>query len=174
MSSLKLLRMAFDNLNMNNFKMLFTTYVRPLLDYNIQAVGPYMRKDFEALEKVQRRATKLVKAIKHLPYHERLKKLGMMSIEERINRGDMIQTYKILTGKVRVDSEKFFERVNTRRTRGHTLKLKKTRTIHHARSKFFANRVINPWNQLPNQVVTAESTNSFKNSIDRYRATMAD
>ena len=174
MSSLKLLRTAFDNLNVNNFKMLLTTYVRHILDYNIQAVGPYMRQDFQALEKLQRRATKLVKAVKHVPYKEHLRKLGLMSIEERINRGDMIQTYKILTGKVNVDPNKFFERVSNRRTRGHTLKLKKARTIHLARSKFFANRVITPWNKLPNQVVTSESVNSFKNSMDRYRATTAD
>ena len=171
MSSLKLLRSAFDNLNLKNFKMLFTTYVRPHLEYNIQAVGPYMRQNFEALEKVQQRATKLVRGIQHLSYQERLRKLGLMSIEDRLSRGDMIETYKILTGKVKIDPKHLFELDRTRRTRGHKLKLKKTRADHLSRSKFFANRVITPWNQLPNQVVSAESTNSFKNSIDRYRAT---
>ena len=80
MSALKLVRIAFDRLTKNNFKMLYTTYVRPHLDYCIQAMGPYMVQDFRALERVQRRATKLVPEIRSLPYEERLKPLVSICI----------------------------------------------------------------------------------------------
>ena len=73
MVALKLMRMAFDRFKTSNFNQLYTTYVRPHLDFCVQAVGPYMRQDFSALEKVQRRATKLVRGLKFLPYPDRLR-----------------------------------------------------------------------------------------------------
>ena len=148
--------------------MLYTTYVRPHLDYCAQAVGPYMRQDFAALERVQRRATKLVKGLKHHPYQERLKILKMTSMEERIQRGDLIETHKILTGKLNIKSSIFFERDEGERTRGHHLKLLKHRPRHHARAKLFSNRVVTHWNGLPEEVISATSTNNFKNRLDQF------
>ena len=168
MSSLRLLRMAFSNLNQSNFKVLYTTYVRPHLDYCLSAVGPFMVQDFRALDKVQRRATKLVREIRHLPYEERLKRLQIPSMEDRVKRGDLIETYKILSGKVDVDPDQFFEKNNDNRTRGHHFKLKKRRSTNQQRAKFFANRVVTPWNDLPEEVVSATSTNSFKNKLDKH------
>ena len=117
-----------------------------------------MVQDFKALEKAQRRATKLVGQIKHLSYGERLRALKISSFEERILRGDLIETYKILTGKINVDPDQFFELSKQDRTRGHSMKLIKRRSRHLSRLKFFANRVISPWNELPQEVVSAEST----------------
>ena len=170
MSALKLSRIAFDHFTKASFNMLYTTYIRPHLDFCAQAVGPYMRQDFDALEKVQRRATRLVKGLKHLPYHERLKRLKLCSMEERVNRGDLIETYKILTGKVKLNPSNFFKRTEDPRTRGHHLKLQKMRSAHHARSNFFSNRVVTKWNSLPEEVVSATTTNQFKSKLDRYWA----
>ena len=168
MTALKLVKIAFDRLTKTNFKLLYTTYVRPHLDYCIQAMGPYMVQDFKALERVQRRATKLVPEIRNLPYEERLKRLNLISMEERVLRGDLIETYKILTGKLNIDHEQFFQVNHNERTRGHHLKLVKRRGVHQARMKFFSNRVVTPWNNLPQEVVLAESTNSFKNRLDKH------
>ena len=168
MVALKLMRVAFDRFNTSNFNRLFTTYVRPHLDFCAQAAGPYMRQHFSTLEKVQRRATKLVKGLKHLPYQDRLKRLKLCSMEERVRRGDLIETYKILTGKVRLDPAHFFERDQNQRTRGHHLKLKKKHVNTQARAKFFSNRVVSLWNDLPEEVVLAETTNCFKSRLDRY------
>ena len=172
MSALRLLRLSFDHLNIRNFKSLYTTYVRPHLEYGIQAVGPYMAQDFKALEQVQRRATKLVSQIRNLSYEERLKKLKILSIKDRVIRGDLIETHKILTGKVDTDAAHFFELSREERTRGHQLKLKKKRAVHLARIKFFSHRVVSPWNRLPEEVVTAQSTNGFKNGLDQHWATV--
>ena len=115
---------------------------------------------------------KLVKGISQLSYQERLKKLQMISIEDRMKRGDLIETYKILTGKVAVNYNQFFELEQDRRTRGHNLKLKIERSIHRSRRMFFSNRVAEAWNRLPEEVVMAKTTNEFKNCLDRHWATV--
>ena len=69
---------------------------------------PYMINNFSSLEKVQRRATKLVRGLKNVPYHERLRRLGLGTSKQRMIRGDMIKTYKILTGKLEMDPSCFF------------------------------------------------------------------
>ena len=121
---------------------MFSKNVRPRLDYCLSAVGPYMVQDFRALEKVQRRATKLVRGIKHLSYQERLAVLQIPSMEERLQRGELIETFKILTGKVVIDPGRFFERNQDTRTRGPQLKPKKQSSGSQLRAQFFSNRVI--------------------------------
>ena len=103
MSALRLMRLSFDQINKKNFKILYTTYVRPHIEYCMQAVGPHTVQDIKSLERVQRRATKLVKEFRNLSYEERLRRLQLPTVEDRLNRGDMIETYKLLTRKVKVD-----------------------------------------------------------------------
>ena len=61
-------------------------------------------------------------------------------------RGDLLVTFKILTGRIKVDPDQFFEVAEEERTRGHHLKLRKRQSNHVTRHKFFINRVVNPWN----------------------------
>ena len=139
-SALALLKIAFSNITVSNFRPLYTVYVRPHLEYCIQAVGPYMAQDYLALEKIQRRATKLVPAIWNLPYDDRLRALKLPTVKERLLRGDLIETYKILTGKTKLEPSRFFERNQDERTRGHHLKLKAKRAGYLAKAKFFSHR----------------------------------
>ena len=122
MSALRLIRNAVNHLTVKNFKIIITAYVRPHLEYCIQAHGPYMNQDYQAFERVQRRATKLVKEVHHLSYDDRLQHLGICKVQNRATRCDMIETYKILTGKLNVDPDHFFE-LCTNVTREHHLKL---------------------------------------------------
>ena len=112
-----------------------------------------MKKNLMILERVQRRASKLVRGIKHLTYEERLQRLKLIKIEDRARRGDLIETYKIMTGKLNVNPEKFFTKDRASRTRGHHLKLIKPRANQLLRSKFFSRRVLDAWNRLPDEVV---------------------
>ena len=83
------------------------------------------KKDKLLIENVQRRATRLVKCLKHLSYKDRLKTLGLPSLEYRRERSDMIQVYKIMHGIDKVDKDKFFTVNRYSATRGHSLKLLK-------------------------------------------------
>ena len=86
-----------------------------------------------------------------------------------LRSGDLIMTYKMLTGKVKLDPEHFFERSQEERTRGHHLRLTKKRARLHARGNFFSHRVVSPWNALPEEVVLAATTNCFKNRLDHWQ-----
>ena len=87
---------------------LYKAIVRPHFEYYIQAWSPYLRKDIDMLEKIQRRATKLIPGLRDLTYEERLKECGLTTLETRRLRGDQIEVFKILNGYENNDSNLFF------------------------------------------------------------------
>ena len=89
---------SFDYLDEKIFLILYKTYVHPNLEYCIQAWSPHLQGDIHKMECVQRRASKLVLSLKDLSYEERLKKLGLTTLQERRVRGDMILVFKTLNG----------------------------------------------------------------------------
>jgi len=111
----------------------------------------------------------MVKGHQKPPYETRLKKLGIYSLERRRLRGDLIETFKILTGREHVNYNKFFELADvTSGLRGHSLKLFKPRCHTAVRQNFFSLWIVNEWNKLPQDVVEAPSINTFKNRLDRH------
>ena len=88
---------------------LYKAIVRPHLEYCIQAWNPHLRKDIDMLEKIQRRATKLIPGLRDLRYEERLKECGLTTLETRRLRGDQIEVFKIVNGYENIDSNIFFE-----------------------------------------------------------------
>jgi len=111
----------------------------------------------------------LVGTLKKKPYAERLKALQLTTLEKRQLRGDLIETYKIVTNKENIDSAQFFEFTDTGHDlRGHSLKLSQSRNRSRVLRTFFGQRVVVDWNRLPQYVVDAPSTNAFKNRLDKY------
>jgi len=159
----------FRRLDTGSFNVIYKEYIRPHLEFCIQAWSPFLAKDKLVLENVQRRATKLVCGLKNKSYEERLRVLGLTTLETRRLRGDLIETYKILHGKEDIDHHQLFELVsNDHALRGHDLKLYKQYNRLNIRKHFFSQRVIDALNQLPSSVVDAASINSFKRNLDDF------
>lgn len=147
---------------------LFTSLVRPHLEYAIQFWSPCFQKDEKKLESVQRRATKLVPGFHSLPYEERLKRLNMFSLKDRRIRGDLIETFKILNNIDKINYENLFEFSPQSVTRNNGLKLNKQRFNTDLRKNYFNIRVVDYWNKLPASVVQAKTIPAFKSKVDKY------
>ena len=89
--------------------------------------SPQLRKDIDAKERVQCRATRLILGLARLNYEERLKETGLYTRERRRLRGDMIEMFKIMKGIDKISGDELFNRVDSDRTRGHSLRVKKRR-----------------------------------------------
>jgi len=150
---------------------LYKALVRPLLEYATPAWSPHYVKDRVLLERAQHRFTRMVKGLGSLSYERRLESLGIWSLEERRNRADLIEVFKILKGFSTVSMMYLFELHGQSSTRGHTLKLAKHRSSTDLRKYFFSERVINRWNRLDQTCIDSASINVFKSNLTRLRTT---
>jgi hypothetical protein len=146
---------------------LYKSLVRPHLDYCVQAWRPHLKKDIEKIERVQRRATRLIEECKGMHYEARLKFCNLTTLETRVLRADLLEVYKIMNKFEGLNEGDFFVR-DKRGGRGHSLKLFQKRVRLDIAKFSFGNRVCTDWNHLPEAVVTAPSINVFKSRLDSY------
>ena len=124
---------------------------------------PRFIKDKVVLEQIQRRATKLIAGMENKPYSERLRELGLSSLFYRRKRRDMILAHKLLSTN---QENELLEIDPSHITRGHPKKIHKLHAKTGARCSFFSNRIVNLWNNLKENTVSAESTDVFKRRLD--------
>jgi hypothetical protein len=148
---------------------IYKSIVRPHLEYCSPAWSPYYIKDKELLEKVQHRFTRMFPQLRAMDYSDRLERLGLWSLEERRNRADLLEVFKMAKGFSAIKLETFFEVGNTERTRGHSLKLRKHHSGCNIRHHFFSERVINRWNALSQETVNCATVNQFKGRLTLLR-----
>ena len=157
----------------DTFMRLYKVYVRPHLEYAVVSWSPWTAQDKEMLEKVQRRAVGMVSNIRGRTYEARLTELDMTTLADRRVRGDMIATYKIMSGKDKVDPGLFFDLVADGvgpRTRAATgapsIRLKGWRID--IRKYSFGLRVTSGWNSLPDSLRSVGTVLEFKIGYDEW------
>ena len=136
--------------------------------------SPLQKGDKQLLEKVQHRFTQLFDDLRTLRYNERLTRLKLRSLEERRNRADLIELFKMVRGISTVPLQTFFKLAHGSCTRGHRWKLIKEHSRCDPRLYFFSVRVINRWNCLPQSAVEVSTVNCFKNQLEKLRTTQMD
>ena len=129
---------------------------------------PALKKDMVELEKMQKRATKMMTGLAHLPYGEGLQCLRLFSLKRRCLREDMIEMYKIMQGMDKVDRGKLFSLACNNRNRGHPLQLSVGRVRTDKRKSFLTQCGVSLWNSLSQDVVTASGRDAFKKGLDRF------
>ena len=115
-------------------------------------------------------------------YVEKLRDTGLTTLKQRRERGDLIEVYKVMKGFTRVDKQQWFNIQRTEGSRstrqnaniteqGETRRddmITKEHVRLEIRKNFFTVRIVNRWNELPDEIRGQKSVNSFKNVLDKW------
>ena len=152
---------------------LYKQYVRPHLEFAVQAWAPWTQADKDLLEDVQKRAVRAISGLRSESYTGKLEELGLMTLEERRHRADMALVHSTFIGGTDIEGEEWFEPAsegarNTRST-SDPLNVKRRHGRLELRKNFFTVRVTEPWNNIPSQVKQVRTKSGFKSAYAKCR-----
>lgn len=158
---------------------LYKQFVLPHMEFASPAWNPWTEADKDVLEKVQKRADRMVSGLRATDYKERLKELGMLTLEKRRLENDLIQTFKIMHKVDNVNPSTWFQSVGlnpVQRTRAtdDPMNLVQSRANTDIRKNFFSQRVIYHWNSLPSELKRSRTVNVFKTNLHKLLLGQAD
>ena len=177
---------TFKFIDENMFLLLYKSMVRPHLEFASTVWNPHLKYNIDAVERVQRRATKMLGTLADLSYTQRLQKLKLETLEYRRRRADLLEAYRIMHGIHDIDQschcavcpdKQMFPPSLAENTRGHQMKVQ----IQHAtglRKHYFSTRVAHLWNSLSPKTIRSKSINIFKHNLshelpDKYTHTFS-
>ena len=167
-SALGRMRATFQFFNIELFKILYPTFVRPHLEFGSSAWNSMSKADTKKLEGIQKRATKMVIELRAMEYEERLEVLGLTTLETRRKRGDLIQIFKIFRGIENVDMGVVYSQGGPN-GRHHNYQITRERQGNvPMRNGSLLNRNATTWNLLPSEIVEADTVSVFKTRLDRH------
>ena len=167
-----LIHRCFISRSIDNLIRAFIVYVRPLLEYVSPVWAPSHVYSINSIEQVQQSFTRRLPGFKNLSYVERLTRLHIPSLEHRRLMTDLTTCFNIVHGFTSLKFENFFKFSPVRfNTRGHHLRLIIPLTENNTHKFYFSSRVVLPWNALPEDVVSASSTISFKKKLSKIDLT---
>lgn len=165
---ISVIKLSFKYLDVNTLTLLYKALVRPILEYCGVVWCPYLIKDIDILENVQRRFTRFLPSLRDLPYNARLSHLNLDTLYARRLRFDLITVYKVFHGLIKINPSSLFHLSTDFRTRGHNYKLFVSHSRLDIRKYFFSCRVIPMWNALPVSCVQASSVPLFKTRLSNF------
>ncbi|KFW06644.1 hypothetical protein N326_08555, partial [Eurypyga helias] len=146
---------------------LYSALVRPHLEFSIHVWSPQPTQEgYRPVGASPEEATKMLRGLEHLCYGDRLRELGLFSLEKRRLRGDLIAAFNCLEGAYEKAGGRLVTRTCSEKTGGNGFKLKEGRLRFSMRKKFFMERVVRHWNRLPREAVDAPSLEVFKARLD--------
>ena len=152
---------------------MYLVYIRPKLEYNTPIWSPYLKKDINHLESVQRKYTRLIFNrcnISYTCYLDRLAKLNIKSLEYRRIEFDLITFFKLVNTETTINLETIFERYkNDYLLRGNNKKIK---CRHHfnndVRHNSFSYLSVEVWNKLLNELVSCVKVKQFRLKLKKF------
>ena len=156
------------------FLLLFKSLVRPHLEYSSCIWSPHLKYNIDAVERVQRRATRMIPMLRELSYSDRLRKLNLETLDYRRRRADLLETYRILNNIHSIDlnchctkcpGKKMFTPSLSTSTRGHSMKLQ-IQEATGIRKHYFSSRVTSQWNSLSDNTIKSKSLTTFKTHLN--------
>jgi hypothetical protein len=164
---------AFQYRDRTVFMQLYKQYVRPHLEFAVQAWSPWQQADKEILERVQRKAVGMVSGLRSPDYEGRLRELRLTTLEERRHQADMLLMFKLTRGDGRLDEAGWFRPPlpAVARTRRHAdpLNVQPNHGRLEIRRNSFAIRAGEPWNAVPGSIKRAKTPAAFKRQYAEHR-----